>query len=58
MAAMRTWGVGVRGENPSPARSAEAQRIWHVYVAQKALHITFPHAWHGTTIFYFLFKFF
>ena len=49
-AAMRRWEVGVGRGNLPPARSAEAQRIWHVYVAQKALHITFPHAWHGTTI--------
>ena len=42
MAAMQPWGVGVRGKNPPPTRSVEAQRIWHVYVAQKALHITFP----------------
>ena len=39
-AAIRPWGLGAGGGNFPPTRSAEAQRIWHVYVAQKALHIT------------------
>ena len=47
---MRPWGVGAGGRNPPPAQNVETQRIWHVYAAQKALHITFTHAWNGTTI--------